>query len=102
MHDIDLPPYVSKRVLVKHAVPPGAGAGCGLSVVNCALHSGEELEEGDREVEERGWLIGEGSRNFVRTLGRRPNIGALRHIISLASYPLYDVNVVISLAFDLN
>ena len=31
-----------------------------MAVVNCALHSGEELEEGDREVEERGWLIGEG------------------------------------------
>ena len=27
-----------------------------MSVVNCALHSGEELEEGDREVEERGWV----------------------------------------------
>ena len=60
MHDIDLPPYVSKKVLIKHAVPPGSGVGCGLSVVNCALNSGEELEEGDREVEERGWVIGEG------------------------------------------
>ena len=39
-------------------MPPGAGRG--LSVVNCALHSGEELEEGDQEVEERGWLVGEG------------------------------------------
>ena len=60
MHDIDLPPFVSKKVVIRHAVPPGSGVECGLSVVNCALNSGEELEEGDREVEERGWVIGEG------------------------------------------
>ena len=54
VHDIDLPPFVSKKVLIRHAVPPGSGVGCGLSVVNCALNSGEELEEGDREVEEEG------------------------------------------------
>lgn len=60
MHAIDLPPYVSKKVLIKHAVPPRMGAGHGLSVVNCATNSGRELEEGDEELEERGWIIGEG------------------------------------------
>ena len=63
---------------MKHAVPPGAGAGCGLSVVNCALHSGEELEEGCSEREfDVVKTLPEGSRQFLVKQGQNSVIAEL-------------------------